>query len=171
MTTPALALNVPITTEGSLCGNANDAQKLADDLAQRYPKATMVNGLSLPAIRAAIALQRNQPDQALAALRPAAPYEAASSFWTNYLRGEAYLRLGKGTEAAAEFRTILEHRGWQPLSVFYPLARLGLARASVLAGDTAAARGAYQDFFAMWKDADPDLPVLAAAKQEHGALK
>ena len=97
--------------------------------------------------------------------------ESASSFWPNYLRGQAYLRLGKGAEAAAEFRTILEHRGWQPLSVFYPLARLGLARASVLAGDAAAARSAYQDFFAMWKDADPDLPVLVAAKQELGALK
>ena len=171
VTSPSQVIDVPVRTDGSLCGGATDGQALADEFARRYPNATAVKGFSLPFIRAAIALQRNQPDLAIEALRPAVPYEAASNFRPNYLRGQAYLRLGKGMQAAAEFRTILDHRGWAPLSLLYPLSHLGLARASVLAADTTTARRAYQDFFTMWKDADADLPVLVAARQEYDALR
>ena len=86
-------------------------------------------------------------------------YEAAAGFWRPYTRGQAYLKLGKGAEAAAEFQKILDHRGWDPLSPLYPLAHLGLARK------------AYQDFFALWKDADADLPILIAAKKEYEKVK
>jgi hypothetical protein len=87
------------------------------------------------------------------------------------VRGQAYLRLKSGSEAAAEFRKILDHRGEVPLSTLYPLAHLGLARASALAGDVSGSRKAYQDFLALWKDADADLPVLIQAKKEYERLK
>ena len=87
-----------------------------------------------------------------------------------YRRGVAGLHAGKGAEAAAEFRKILDHKGrnWGPQ---YSLAYVGLARAEVLAGDAATAKKAYQDFLALWKDADPDMPILIAARKEYVALK
>src|SRR5438876_1204375 len=154
ITSPGGFLYFPIDSDGSLCGDISAAQKLADELAKRYPKSTFANGVTVPVIRAAIELRRNQPNQAIEFLKATMPYEAAALFWPNYLRGQAYLRLGKGNEAATEFQKILDHRGWDPISPFYPLAHLGLARANVLAGDTAGSRKAYQDFFALWKDAD-----------------
>jgi eukaryotic-like serine/threonine-protein kinase len=88
-----------------------------------------------------------------------------------YLRGQAYLKLGRGAEAAVEFQKTLDHRGQSPLSVLYPLAHLGLARAAVMSGDAIKAHQAYQEFFALWKDADADLPVLIEAKKEYEKLK
>src|SRR4029453_1171723 len=126
----------------------------------------------VPIIRAAIALQQNQPDQAIKLLNPAIPYESGTGgFWPTYLRGQSWLRLGKTNEAGAEFRKILDHRGWDPLSPFYPLAHLGLARAFALQGDSTAARKAYQDFFAFWKDADPDIPILIEARSEYEKIR
>ena len=87
-----------------------------------------------------------------------------------YVRGLAYLSSKQGAQGAAEFQKILDHRGEGPLSVLYPLANLGLARAAVLQVDTAKARKAYQDFFALWKDADPDVPILIEAKKEYEKL-
>ncbi|MFN2393964.1 MAG: tol-pal system YbgF family protein, partial [Pyrinomonadaceae bacterium] len=83
---------------------------------------------------------------------------------------QIYLNQQRGTDAAAEFQKILDHRGWQPTSPLYSLAHLGLARAAALTGDTARARQAYQDFFALWKDADPDVPLLQEARQEYEKL-
>jgi DNA-binding winged helix-turn-helix (wHTH) protein len=120
---------------------------------------------------AAGSLRRNQPDQAIEFLKVSTAHESAALFWPTYLRGQAYLRLGRGTEAAAEFRKILDHRGWEPLSAIYPLAHLGLARASTLAGDMAGSRKEYQDFLALWKDADADLPILIEVKKEYEKLK
>jgi serine/threonine protein kinase/Flp pilus assembly protein TadD len=171
ITSPAQILSVPILPDGSLCGEASEGQKLANELAQRYPKAMPVKIFSLPVIRAASSLRRNQPDQAIEFLKAATPYEGGASFWPTYLRGQAYLRLGRSTEAAVEFRKILDHQGWDPLSQLYPLSHLGLARASVLAGDVAGSRKAYQDFLALWKDADADLPVLLEAQKEYERLK
>src|SRR5258705_14012581 len=88
-----------------------------------------------------------------------------------YVRGQAYLKLNKGAEAAAEFQRILSNRGWSVRGVLYPFAYVGLAREAVLQGDTAKARRAYQDFFALWKDADPENPVLIEAKREYEKLK
>jgi hypothetical protein len=86
------------------------------------------------------------------------------------LRGQAYLKLRRGADAAAEFQKILDHRGQAPLSTLYPLAHVGLARAASISGDAPKARQAYQDFFALWKDADADLPALIEAKKEYEKL-
>ena len=94
-----------------------------------------------------------------------------SWYFQNYLRGQAYLGEEKGAEAASEFQNILDHRGWEPTSKFYPLAHLGLALAAALQGDTTKARKSYKDFLALWKDADADLPVLIEAKKEYASLK
>jgi len=104
-------------------------------------------------------------------LQAVSRYESVTFYYSNYLRGQAYLGERNGAEAAREFQTILDHRGWSPLSPLYPLAHLGLARAAILQGDTAKARKEYQDFLALWKDADADLPILIEAKKEYEKLK
>jgi hypothetical protein len=93
-----------------------------------------------------------------------------AEFYPSYVRGQAYLRLNDGQAAALEFRRILDHRGEVPVTAIYPLAHIGLARALVMTGDTAAARKAYEDFFALWSGADADLPPLRAARQEFARL-
>jgi hypothetical protein len=104
-------------------------------------------------------------------LESAHRFESSGNFGPQYIRGQAYLKLNKGAEAAAEFRKILNHRGWSVRGVLYPLAYVGLARGAVLQGDTSKARKAYRDFFALWKDADPDIPILIEAKKEYEELK
>ena len=131
----------------------------------------MGNAIWLPTIRATIELRRNNPAQAIDLFEGTKQYEAAAKFWPPYVRGQAYLKLGRGAEAAPEFQKILDHRGWDPLSPLYPLAQLGLARAAVLTGDSEKARKTYQDFFALWKDADADLPILITAKKEYEKMQ
>jgi tetratricopeptide (TPR) repeat protein len=121
-------------------------------------------------------LQKKQPAEAVAALESARPYELGSGphgagFSVNHLRGMAYLDLKDGAKAAAEFQRILDHQGVSASDPLYVLAHLNLGRAFVLQGDKAKARTAYQDFFAAWKDADPDLPVLKEAKAEYAKLQ
>jgi eukaryotic-like serine/threonine-protein kinase len=101
--------------------------------------------------------------------RSAAPYERAYAYAV-YLRGMAFLRARKGVEAAAEFQKILDHKGatW---GIYYPLSYVGLARAAALTGDTARGRKGYQDFLALWKDADPNVPILKEAKAEYAKLQ
>ena len=167
---PALAL--------AMCGDAAQAEKLAGETSKLFPNGTLWNAVQLPAIRAAIALKRDQPAKAVELLASASPYERAYPEAV-YLRGLAYLGLREGAEAAAEFEKILDHKGanwgsaWQHpyWGQFYSLSYLGLARASALAGDTAKAGKTFQDFFALWKDADPDIPILIAAKSEYAKLK
>ena len=160
--------------------DANRAQTLADDLGRRFPEDTVVQCNYLPTLRAKIALLRSKPQQALDALGIAAPYELglpSYSFynWPNlypiYVRGEAYLAAHRGGEAAAEFQKILDHRGIVLNEPIGALAHLQLGRAYVLQGDTAKARAAYQDFLTLWEDADPDIPVLLAAKSEYAKLQ
>jgi tetratricopeptide (TPR) repeat protein len=151
----------------ALCGQADQAQRLIDELNERFPKDTLINSLWLPTIRVALELKRNNPAQALELLEAASRYERAAQFWPTYLRAQASLRQQKGAEAAAEFQKILDHRGWAPLSALYPLAHLGLARAAALTGESATCRKAYQDFLALWKDADSDLAPLIAARKEY----
>ncbi len=155
----------------ALCGEVGQAKSLMDELAKQYPQFTIVNGIWLPPIRAALELDRANAQQALSELQAASRYEAAGEYWPQYVRGNADLKLGKAAEAAVEFQKILGSRGQAPLSVLYPLAQLGLARAATLQGDAAKARKAYQDFFALWKDADGDIPVLIEAKKEYEKLK
>jgi serine/threonine protein kinase/Flp pilus assembly protein TadD len=151
----------------ALCGEAGQVKSLIDELTRRYPADTVINELWLPAIRAAIDLQRGNAAQAIEQLQVASRYEAAAEFWPQYLRGRGYLKLGRGAEAATEFQKILDHRGYAPLSPLYPLAHLGLARATALAGDLARSLKAWEAFFAAWKEADPDLPILSAAKRDY----
>ena len=94
-----------------------------------------------------------------------------SNFYQNYLSGQAWLGEQNGIEAVRKFQTILDHRGWYPASPLFPLAHLGLARVAMLQGDPAKARKSYQDFLALWKNADADLPALIEAKKEYGKLK
>jgi len=155
----------------ALCGEVGQAQSLVDELARQYPQFTIVNGIWLPPIRAALELHRNNRPQALTELQAASRYEAAGEFWPQYVRGLANLKLGKGSEAAVEFQKIVAGRSLAPMSALYPLAHLGLARAATLQGDAARARKAYEDFFALWKDADGDIPVLIEAKKEYEKLK
>jgi tetratricopeptide (TPR) repeat protein len=155
----------------ALCGDRSRAQLLMAELTSRYPNSTTINWRWLPVIRAALELNRDDAASAIEALRPAARYEAATEFWPQYFRGQAYLRLRKGSASAVEFRKILDHRGQGVDSVLYPLAHLGLARAAVLDSDMAQARKSYQDFLTEWKDADSDLPQLGAARQELNKLK
>jgi tetratricopeptide (TPR) repeat protein len=172
LNSPVQILYVPVLANGSLCGTAGEAQKLADEQMRRYPKSTLSNVYSEPILRAAIALQRDRADQAIEFLNAAMPYDGGdAAFWPDYLRGQAYLRLRRGNEAAAEFQKILDHRGWDVLSPMYPLAHLGRARALSLAGDVTGSRKSYQDFFALWKDADSDLPVLIDARKQYEQLK
>jgi predicted Zn-dependent protease len=156
-----------------MCGEVDQAQTQADKLAHLYPNDTRFNGIWLPLIRATIELQRNNPARAIQFLEPATRYEAAADFQPQYFRGLSCLRLGKGAEAAVEFQKILDHKGQTDLlvSTLYPLARLGLARALSLSGDAARSRKAYEDFFALWRDADSDLPILIEAKNEYAKTK
>jgi predicted Zn-dependent protease len=137
---------------------------------QRYPKDTLISNFWLPMIQAASEIKGDHPALAIQALETASRYEAAD-FWPRYLRGQAYLKLKRGAEAAAEFQNILDHRGQEPLSALYPLAHLGLARAAVLTGDAAKSQKAYEEFFALWKNADVNLPVFIEAKKEYEKVK
>jgi len=156
----------------ALSGDLSQAQALADDLARRFPTDTWVHAVSLPSIHATIEVQRGNPTRAVELLHPAAPYELGfGGLGSIYLRGQAYLGAGKGNEAGVEFQKLLDHSGINPSGPVHALAHVGLARAYALAGDTSKARKAYQDFFALWKDADPDIPILQQAKAEYVRLK
>ena len=153
------------------CGEVGRAQALVDEYSKRFPKNILGKAIWLPMIRATTELRRNNPAQTIDLFEGTKQYEAAAKFWPPYTRGQAYLKLRKGAEAAAEFQRILDHRGWDPISYLYSLAQLGLARAAALTGDTAKSRKEYEDFLALWKDADADLPILIEAKKEYAGLK
>jgi eukaryotic-like serine/threonine-protein kinase len=166
---PALAL--------AMCGDAAAADKLAADTSKLFPDGTIWTAVQLPEIRAALALNRDQPDQSVDLLASASPYER-SYIEASYLRGLAYLRLHKGAEATAEFQKIVDHKGasWAATWVhpnwgqYYSLSYLGMARGFALTSDAAKARKAFQNFFELWKDADTDIPILKQAKVEYAKL-
>jgi len=163
---------VPAAQALAVAGDFHRAQAVADDLAGRFPTDTMTNSVNLPVIRGEIEIARGNPARALQLLEPAARYELSfPGIGAIYARGRAFLHSKKGPEAAAEFQKILDHRGIAVVSPVHALAEVGLARARVLAGDAAGARTAYQDFFALWKDADPTIPILQQAKAEYAKLK
>jgi eukaryotic-like serine/threonine-protein kinase len=157
-------------------GDTTRAQGFIDELSRQFPDNTLLNKVALPIAQSAIELQRNQPQKAVAALEVAAPYELGAGpngadYFPIHFRGAAYLKAGDGAKALIEYQKILDHRGVDPICVLYPLAHLGVARAYALQKDTAHARTAYQDFFAAWKDADPDIPVLKQAHAEYDKLQ
>jgi serine/threonine protein kinase/tetratricopeptide (TPR) repeat protein len=155
----------------ALCGDGDRAQALMDEISKRFPNYTLVNVVYWPLNHALLAMRRGDSAHAVQLLEPAYRYEIVGGFWSQYFRGQAFLNLHKGAEAAAEFQKIIDHRGWQPRSVLYPMAYVGLAQAAVLTGDTAKARQAYQDFFARWKDADLEVTILIQAKKDYEKLK
>jgi serine/threonine protein kinase/tetratricopeptide (TPR) repeat protein len=157
-------------------GDASQSQKLIEQLAKEFPTDTLQNSVWLPVARATNLIRANQPGQAVDALEAAAPYEfgappSGAMYWPMYVRGEAYLRLRNGAKAATEYQKILDHRGIAPNSPLHTLALLGFGRAYALQGDSTKAKQAYQDFFAKWKDADPDVPILKDAKAEYAKLQ
>jgi tetratricopeptide (TPR) repeat protein len=155
----------------SLCGEISGSESAVEELLKHYPRDTLVNRLWLPVIRAALELQRGNPREAIQGLELARPYEPAGEFWPQYLRGLSYLSLKMGNEAAEQFERILEHRGESILSPLYPLAHLGGARAAAMAGDMEKARREYGEFFALWKEADADLPILIEARRTSSLSK
>jgi predicted Zn-dependent protease len=158
-------------TSLALCGELAKAESLSEELVKQHPKDTSAVVIQLPATRAAIELRRGNPDKAIQLLQGAGAYANASYYWHPYLLGMAYLSEKKGAEAAAEFQKIIDNPGQSLATSLYPLSYLGLARAATLMGDAAKARKAYEDFFAQWKDADADIPILIEAKKEYEKLK
>jgi len=165
----------------ALSRDSSRSQVLADDLNKRFPEDTLVVFSYLPALRAVLALNRGKPSTAIELLQVAAPYELgcqgsgtvgfAGSLYPIYVRGEAYLAAHQGSEAAAEFQKILDHRGIVVSNPIGALAHLQIGRAYALSGDKAKSKSAYQDFLTLWKDADPDIPIFKEAKAEYEKLK
>ena len=153
-------------------GDTPRAKTLVGELQKSYAANTLLKLYCLPTINAAIELNKGNSSQALVYLEAAAPYElgnggAISSLYPAYVRGQAYLLAHNGTAAAAEFQKMLDHKGIVQNFVTGSLAHLQLGRAYAMAGDTAKAKSAYQDFFLLWKDADSDIPILKEAKAEY----
>jgi serine/threonine protein kinase/tetratricopeptide (TPR) repeat protein len=154
------------------CNDLPKAQSILDELMKTYPKDTLV-AMSASLTKAQMERSRGNLTQATQLLESVRSYDLGLLFGnaTNYLRGELYLQQRKGNEAAAEFQTIIDHPGVDVQSPVHALAHVGLAKAAIIRGDTATARKGYQDFFALWKAADPDLPVLIQAKKEYEQIK
>jgi len=157
-------------------GDPKRANALADDLVKQYPSDTMVNDYWVPTIRAAVALDQKNPKAALEDLRVTVPYETGSPspgivFYPVYLRGLAYLQQGQGEQAAAEFQKMLSHRGVILNLPTAALAHLQLARAETMSGNRAAAKKSYEDFLALWKEANPALPLLKQAQSEYAKVQ
>ena len=173
----------------AMAGETARAESLAQDLNKRFPLDTQMQSLWLPAIQAQLALDRKNPVLALNALQAASPIELGqigfvanlSCLYPVYVRGEAYLAAGQGNAAAAEFQKILDHSGIVRNCWTGALAHLGVARANALqsrtsqGADADAARvralAAYKDFLTLWKDADPDIPILKEANAEYAKLQ
>src|SRR2546427_981254 len=159
-------------------GETARAKAIVEELQKSYPSQTVLKVYWLPTIKAAIELNANNPTQALVFLEAAAPYELGKppqfqlgTLYPVYIRGLAQLMARNGSAAATEFQRIIDHRGIVLNFPLGALAHLQLGRAYVMSGDTAKARTAYQDFFALWKDADSDIPVLKEAKAEYAKLQ
>ncbi len=158
-------------------GDTATAESLAAELDKTFPLDTLVQRYWFPTIRAAVALQRKDGNQAIELLNPASTIELSQptnltvSLCPVCLRAEAYLMLHDGNAAAAEFRKFVDHYGLVANFFWGALARLGLARAYAVQGDTVKARVAYQDFLSLWKDADLDIPILKQAKADYARLR
>jgi eukaryotic-like serine/threonine-protein kinase len=160
----------------AVVGDEAKATSLASEISHDFPDNHFLQRVELPIALATIQLEKNQPAEAVSTLDPVRPYEwgigpNSAGMEPNHVRGMAYLKLHDGVKAATEFQSILDHRGVAPTDPVYALAHLNLGRAYALQGDQAKARTAYQDFFAAWKDADPDVPILKTANAEYEKLK
>jgi tetratricopeptide (TPR) repeat protein len=157
----------------ALSGDSSHAQTLVEDLERRFPEDTVVRFSYLPVIRARIALNSGDGSKAIELLQVAVPHELGSShdlfgaLYPIYVRGQAYLAAHNGAEAAIEFQKIIDHRGIVGSDPIGALAHLQMGRAFALSGDKTKAKTAYEDFFMIWKDADPDVPILKRARNEY----
>ncbi len=178
----ALAPGRDVKVEAALIlarvGDSAGAKAMVQELEKSNPSNTVLKLYWAPTLKAAMELNGGSAAQALVFLEAAAPYELGEpppmtqgTLYPVYLRGEAYLQEHKGSDAAAEFQKMLNHRGILGNFFTGALAHLGLARAYAMTGDTAKSRSAYQDFFTLWKDADPDIPILKEAKAEYAKLQ
>jgi eukaryotic-like serine/threonine-protein kinase len=169
---PDKAVRIVAAYDLAIAGSDHEAQALLSDLLKEYPDDTSYKIVD-PWLRAVSELNQDHPAAAIELMEKVKPYEFGSvtGLWSGYDRGRAYLKARKGAEAAAEFQRVLDHRGIDTAGLEYALSYLGLARAYSLQGDSARSRTAYQDFFALWKDADPDVPVLKQAKVEYAKLQ
>ena len=175
--------NVEIVAEAALAsamaGDTSRARSVANDLSKHFPEDTIAQYYWLPTIQAQMALARKDPAWAIERLEVVSPLElgfvqnsqSSSCLYPVYVRGEAYLALHQGSQAAAEYQKIIEHRGIVLNCLTGALAHVGLARAYVLQRDTAKAKATYKDFLTLWKDADPDIPILKQAKVEYAKLQ
>jgi len=159
-------------------GDTTRAKALVEELRKSDPLNTMLKLYWLPTIQAAIALAQNQPELAIQSLQAAAPYESGGpppfqigTMYPAFLRGETYLQMNRGTDATAEFQKLLDHGGIVLNFPLGALAHVGLGRSYAMAGDKAKAKAAYNDFLTLWKDADPDIPILKQAKAEYARLQ
>ena len=159
-------------------GDTAAAEKLATELEKQYPPDSLVQLFYLSSVRAAIALNRHNPAQTIEILRAAAKMELSRDYFVFgatmhpvYIRGLAFLALHQGREAAAEFHKMIEHRSMMGNCPLWPLAQLQIGRAYAIAGDAAKAKAAYNEFLTLWKDADPDIPILREAKAEYAKLQ
>ena len=165
----------------ALSRDFSQAQSLANDLERRFPEDTSVRFSYLPVLCARLALNHGDASKALELLQIAVPYELGvprssvsgefGALYPVYVRGEDRLAARQGAEAATEFQKILDHRGIVISDPIGALAHLQLGRAFTLAGDKTKAKTAYQDFLTLWKDADPDIPILKQAKAEYAKLQ
>ncbi|HXW54595.1 MAG TPA: protein kinase [Candidatus Cybelea sp.] len=154
----------------ALTGDFSQAHAFLDPLLRAYPDNTLLRQVTAPVVRALEAMHKHDGAGAVAALEASRPFDLAQ-FPIPYIRGLGYLTANQGPQAAAEFQVIVDHPGIDPPGTEHSLARLGLARAHAMAGDAGKARTAYQDFFALWRDADPGVPVLVQAKTEYAKLR
>jgi serine/threonine protein kinase/Flp pilus assembly protein TadD len=163
----------PATLGLALCVQAAQAQRIAESISRQFPLDTVWYAVKQPAIQAALELRRHHAANAIELLKSATPYERAYPY-VMYLRGLAYLEARDGPKAVVEFQKILDHKGayWMRMArgPYYPLSYLGLARAAAMSGNKGKSKKAYQDFLALWKEADPDLPPLVQARKEYAAL-
>ncbi|HEY6659806.1 MAG TPA: protein kinase [Pyrinomonadaceae bacterium] len=155
------------------CYDASQAKAILNQLRTAYSTDSVISSMMMPVIQAEVERSRGNVAEAIRLLESIRSYDGgiATGLTNNYARGSLYLEQRMGNEAAREFQTIIDHPGIDYLSAAHVLAYLGLGRAAALSGDTAGARKAYQDFFALWKDADADLPVLVQARKEYEQLK
>jgi serine/threonine protein kinase/Flp pilus assembly protein TadD len=157
----------------ALAGNTVEAVRLSKNLASRPQSDPNLRDIRLPELFAVIEVKHGNWSRALELLEPVKRYEEGwvDSYWAAYLRGEAYLAAGNGSEAAQEFQKVVDHRGVVIDALYGALARAELARAYALERDASRARTAYESLFALWKDADPDIPILKQAKAEYAKLR
>jgi tetratricopeptide (TPR) repeat protein len=155
------------------CNDVGKAKPLLDEALKLYPTDTIIVSIIAPVINAVLEMKRGNGAEAIKLMESVRAYDFGfiAGPQNSYVRGLAYLQQKSGNEAATEFQKVIDHPAIDAWSTVHPLARLGLARAAAMSGDIARSRKAYQDLFAMWKNADADLPVLLEAKKEYEQLK